>query len=51
MKLLRACDDIGMTRASSDREEDTSIASADQIRNNGTALKNLQDSGKNLTFH
>ena len=48
MKLLHACDDIGMTRASSDREEDSSIAPADQIRNNGTTLKKLARLWKNF---
>ena len=48
MRLLHACDDIGMTRASSDREEDSSLAPADQIRNNGTTLKKLARLWKNF---
>ena len=41
MKLLHTCDDVSMTRASSNREEDSSLASTEQIRNNGTILEKL----------
>ena len=41
MKLLHACDDVSMARATSARQEDSSIASAEPIRNNGTILEKL----------
>ena len=45
---MHACDNIDMTRASSDREEESSVASADQTRNNGTTLKKLARLWKNF---
>ena len=41
MKLLHTCDDASMSRATSDRQKDSSIASTEPIRNNGTILEKL----------